>query len=325
MNIITNSLSHKLIHNSYNFIIYSLTLAIFTISNSVLASDANQNFNITEISEGNYLHQGSHVSIDDKQHDDIANIGFIIGDKCIAVIDTGGSVNIGQKLLNSIRSITNKPICYIINTHIHFDHILGNKAFASEKPDFVGHHQLADAIVQNRNFFLEQFKNDLGPNPDQSSIIGPSVLVEKSRQLDLGNRILILIPFPVSHSHNDLIVIDNKTKTLWSGDLIFRQRIPSLTGSLKGWVKSMDDLLRLDVKKVIPGHGGVAASMAEAIKQQQDYLQRLLDETRNAIADGQFINDAMEIIDKDNQSNWLLHEYQHPTNVSKAFTELEWE
>jgi len=325
MNIIKNLFTHKLSQYTYGFIFYSLVLKIFTLSISILASEANQSFNITEISEGNFLHTGIHVSIEDKQHDDIANIGFIIGEKCIAVIDTGGSVNIGQKLLASIRSITNKPICYIINTHIHFDHILGNKAFISEKPEFVGHHQLANAIEQNRSFFLEQFKNDLGPNPEQSSIIGPSVLVNKSRQLDLGNRVLTLIPFPVSHSHNDLIIIDNKTKTLWSGDLIYRERIPSLTGSLIGWLNTMNDLQRLDVKKVIPGHGGVAESIAEAIEQQQDYLQRLLDETRNAIADGQFLNDAMENIDKDNQSNWLLHDYQHPTNVSRAFTELEWE
>ena len=87
----------------------------------------------------------------------------------------------------------------------------------------------------------------------------------------------------------------------------------------------MDDLQQLEVKKIIPGHGGVAESMAEAIEQQQGYLQRLLDDTRKAIANGQFINDAMENIDKNNQSSWLLHEYQHPTNVYKAFTELEWE
>jgi quinoprotein relay system zinc metallohydrolase 2 len=308
-----------------NIVANTFILAITFFSNSVLASGVEQNFNITEVSEGNYLHTGIHVSIDDSQHDDIANIGFIIGDKCIAVIDSGGSVNIGQKLLDSIRSITDRPICYVINTHIHFDHLLGNKAFAPEKPGFVGHQQLAEAIKQNRAFFLNQFKNDLGPNPDQASIIGPTILVDKSRQLDLGNRVLTLIPFPVSHSHSDMIIIDKKTKTLWSGDLIFRQRIPSLTGSLKGWLKTMDDLQSLDVKMVIPGHGSVAESMSVAIEQQQDYLHRLLDETRNAVSNGQFINDAMENIDKNNQSNWLLHEYQHSTNVSRAYTELEWE
>ena len=87
----------------------------------------------------------------------------------------------------------------------------------------------------------------------------------------------------------------------------------------------MEDLPRLEVKLVIPGHGNVAESMSIAIKQQREYLQRLLDETRQAIEDGQFVNEAAENIDKDNLSNWLLHDLQHPTNVSRAFTELEWE
>jgi quinoprotein relay system zinc metallohydrolase 2 len=318
MNAITNSLNKK-------FFIYCFSLTIFCLPKIVTASEVDQNFNLTKVADGNFVHVGMHVSIEDKQHDDIANIGFIVGNKCVAVIDTGGSINIGQKLLDSIRSKTDKPICYVINTHVHFDHILGNRVFVSENTNFVGHHRLAEAVEQNRSFFLERFKNDLGSNPEASSIVGPDILVKESMQLDIGGRSLTLIPYAVSHSHNDLIIIDNKTKTLWSGDLIFRQRIPSLTGSLRGWLKTIDNLLQLDIEKVVPGHGSVATSIRQAIEQEQDYLQRLLDDTRNAVAEGQFINDAMESIDKDNKSNWLLHEYQHASNVSKAFTELEWE
>ena len=196
-----------------------ILIIFLSISHLVIASGVENDFNITEVAQGNYLHKGIHVSIDDINHDDIANIGFIVGDKCIAVIDTGGSINIGTKLLKKIKSISNKPICYVINTHVHFDHMLGNKAFTIEKPEFVGHQQLAAEVERNREFFLEQFKNDLGPNPAASSIIGPSILVDKSRQLDLGDRVLTLMPFPVSHSHSDLIIIDNKTNTLWAGDL----------------------------------------------------------------------------------------------------------
>ncbi len=314
----STALNNKLVRNSCYLII-----SILPILSS--ASETTQEFNLTEISDNNFVHIGKHVSIEDDQHDDIANIGFIIGQNCVAVIDTGGSVTIGQKLLEKIRSVTDKPICYVINTHIHFDHILGNKVFVSDETKFVGHHKLAEAVEHNRDFFLQQFKSDLGKNPDPSSVIGPGILVTKTTKLDLGDHKLTLIPFATSHSHNDLIVIDEKTKTLWSGDLIFRQRIPSLTGSLKGWIKTMDALLQLDAKVIVPGHGSIATSIKQAIDQQQNYLLRLLQDTRAAIEKGHFINDAMETIDKENQSNWLLHDYQHASNVSKAFTELEWE
>ena len=107
-----------------NFIL----IVLLILSHFVIASGVENNFNITQVAQGNYLHKGVHVSIDDINHDDIANIGFIVGDKCIAVIDTGGSVDIGLQLFEKIKSISDKPICYVINTHVHFDHMLGNKA-----------------------------------------------------------------------------------------------------------------------------------------------------------------------------------------------------
>ncbi len=305
----------------------SLTLcfALTLFTSTVFSSGNSTEFNLTEIAQGNFVHTGVHVTLEDRQHDDIANIGFIVGESCVAVIDTGGSLTIGKQLLKSIQANTDKPVCYVINTHVHFDHILGNKAFVSDKTKFVGHHQLAEDVERNRSFFLENFRNDLGHTPSEASIIGPEILIEQKTELDLGNRNLTLIPYIVSHSHTDLIVIDNKTRTLWAGDLIFRQRIPSLTGSLKGWIKVMDELIKLDSKKVVPGHGSIADSVEQALLQQHEYLHRLLKDTRKAVAEGQFMNDAMESIDKENKSNFLLHDYQHTSNISKAFTELEWE
>ena len=317
-----NLYRRKLTMNTIKSLFIFLAL---TLSNSTLASGSKSNFNLVEIAEGNFVHLGIHVTTEDKQRDDIANVGFIIGDNCVAVIDTGGSIAIGKKLLAAIRSKTEKPICYVINTHIHFDHVLGNKVFEPENPTFVGHHGLAEAIEHNRDFFLEQFKPELGNNPDASSIIGPTKLVKDKEKLELGNRTLTLISYPTAHSHNDMLIIDNKTKTLWAGDLIFRERTPAVTGSLKGWIKVTEDLQKLDVGITIPGHGSIAESVEEAVQQQQEYLTMLLEETRKAVAEGLFVTDAIENIDKENRLNLLLHGHHHPGNVSKAFTELEWE
>jgi len=300
-------------------------LFVLAFLGEAISAETNQDFNLNEIAENNYVHLGKHVSIEDRGNSDIANIGFIIGDDCVAIIDTGGSIKIGMKLKNSVQKITEKPICYVINTHIHFDHILGNKAFVNKNTDFVGHKNLAEAVNQNRDFFLTQFKNNLNANAKGSDIIGPNILIEKSTQLELGGRTLTLIPFPSSHTNNDLVVIDNKTRTLWSGDLIFRERIPTLTGSLKGWLETIEKIKELDVKVVVPGHGNVATSLDNAIKKQEDYLNLLLNKTRQAINEGKFVNEAMETIDQNNELKWLLHDYQHPTNINKAYTELEWE
>ena len=302
-----------------------ILLLCSSIATSLLASDGTESFNLTEVSSEIYLHKGMHVEFEHPQHDDIANIGFILGEKCVAVIDTGGSVQIGAKLLSIIRKKTNLPVCYVINTHVHFDHILGNLAFASEKGEFVGHATLADAIEGNRAFFLEQFANDLGPNPSVNSIIGPSITVKDTLELDLGNRLLLLTAYQTAHSHTDLTILDKKTTTLWTGDLLFKERIPALDGNLKGWLAVLDKLKNDEIKLVIPGHGAPSNEWLQAIQAEKDYLNLLLKDTRQAIANGMFMDEVIDSVGATEKKQWLLHEQHHRRNVSKAFTELEWE
>ena len=132
----------------------TLILLFIYAPSQVLAEPTNE-FNLTEVAHGLFVHGGVNVNLDQPPHDDIANIGFIVGDKCVAVIDTGGSVAIGKKLRKALRKITSKPICYVINTHIHYDHVLGNVAFRRDEPETIGHYSLRAAIDANRSFFSE--------------------------------------------------------------------------------------------------------------------------------------------------------------------------
>lgn len=289
------------------------------------ATDNDGTFNLTEISEGVYVHQGKHVELEHAGRDDIANIGFIVGDECIAVIDTGGSIGIGGKLREAARKISSLPVCYVINTHIHYDHVLGNAAFRDEQARFVGHENLVQEMAYNRPFFLSEFTADLGENPGDSSIIGPDIAVSGELDLDLGNRVISLTAHPPSHSHTDLSVYDKKTGTLWLSDLLFIDRIPVLDASLKGWLKTMERLKLQPANHVIPGHGTITMPWPEAASAQDGYLDMLLNETRKEIAKGTFMEDVVEYVGKTEKTKWLLHEQNHRRNVTKAFTELEWE
>ena len=135
----------------------------------------------------------------------------------------------------------------------------------------------------------------------------------------------MLTAYPTAHSHTDFTVLDKKTNTLWTGDLLFIERIPSLDGSLKGWLTVLDKLENDEIKLVIPGHGAPSSQWRQAIQTEKDYLNLLLKDTRQTIANGMFMDEAIDSVGTNEKKQWLLYEQHHRRNVSKAFIELEWE
>ncbi len=281
---------------------------------------------MAEIAPGIFVHHGRHVSLEDPARADSANIGFIVGERCVAIVDTGGSIAVGAALLGTVRATTDKPICYIINTHGHFDHVLGNAAFAQlPGVQFAGHSNLAESLGASTEFFLRQFAVELAPTPAAGQIVLPTLPVADRLELDLGSRVLELQAHPAAHTHADLTVYDRETGTLWLGDLLFMERIPALDGSLLGWINVMEQLQVISVNRVVPGHGPASALWPAAALPQLSYLKSLRDEVRTGISAGEFMEDLMKTAGAQQKSHWLLYEFNHERNVSRAFTELEWE
>lgn len=284
-----------------------------------------ESFNLTEIAPGVHLHQGRHVGLDSPLRDDIANIGFIIGEKCVAVIDTGGSIKTGRRLRKALRVVTTKPVCYIINTHVHYDHLLGNHAFSRDNAKIVGHRNLAAAVENNRTFFLKSFTPELGNNAKPDRVIGPDIAIGKTKILELGKRKIRLTAHPTSHTSTDLSVLDSQTGTLWIADLLFVQRLPVLNGSINGWLKETEKLQARKLSRVIPGHGSIPNDWRAAVRVQTRYLKKLRNEIRSIIKKGGFLEDALQSVGQSEKDNWLLFDENHKRNITRAFAELEWE
>jgi quinoprotein relay system zinc metallohydrolase 2 len=281
--------------------------------------------NLKEVAPGVFVHQGAHQLPDARNRGEIANIGFIVGERCVAVVDSGGSPEQGAALRQAVAATTPTPVCYVINTHVHPDHIYGNLAFKQPGVSFVGHYKLEQAMAARAPYYMEKASRDLGFSLRPEHFIPPDRPVKDTLELDLGGRTLSLTAHPTAHTDNDLSVYDRKTQTLWLADLLFMEHLPVVDGSLNGWLKAIDTLKGMDAKLAIPGHGPVSAAWPAAPAAEERYLKMLQTEIRAALRANRTMEWAMANVGLSARPDWQLFDDFHKRNIATSFAELEWE
>lgn len=293
----------------------------------ISASVSAEKLSLESLGNGIYVHHGVHEDIAEGYHGDICNISFIVGSKGIAVIDTGGSLKVGQAWRETIRSVSTLPILYVINSHVHPDHIFGNAAFVQDKPSFVGHAKLPDAMERRREIYFRINNEWLGDAFAGSEMVKPSALVKDNMTLDLGDRKLTLTAYPTAHTNTDLTVFDEKTSTLWTGDLLFVERTPSIDGDIKGWLSVINELKMHEAQNAIPGHSDSLHNInwKQQLNNEERYLWTLLNDVRASIKKGEPMEKAMETAAASEQSYWKLFNVVNRRNVNTIYPALEWE
>lgn len=281
-------------------------------------------FEVENPAPGVYVHYGIQAGMSASNAGDVANLGFVVGATCVAVIDTGGTYAVGRALRLAIRRVTTLPVCYVINTHVHPDHVFGNQAFVEDRPEFVGHARLAEGMRRRGPNYLRALLRDLGTAAQGTTLVFPTRTVATVERLELGGRSLKLRAWPTAHTDTDLTVFDETSGTLWLGDLLFVGHVPVVDGSLRGFIAAIDELKGVPAQRAIPGHGR-ASAWPDALLREEHYLKRLFHDVRVAIVAKTPIAEAIATVGCDDADHWLLVDQFHKRNVSAAYVELEWD
>ena len=305
---------------------FAIVASFAALSNAMADGPVVEPLAVEEIAPGVFAHHGHEQTPNRANNGDIANVGFVIGTEAVAVIDSGGSPTTGERLRAAIRERTELPIRFLINTHVHFDHLFGNGAFGEDYPDLVAHARMQGALMSRADTYLASFENSVGPEEARRVVMLPTdIPVSERATLDLGGRTLEVVAYRTAHTNNDVTVFDSATGTLFAGDLVSLNHIPIVDGSVLGWLEVMDQLATIPAEQVVPGHGPVSAPWPDAMEPQRRYLQGIVAEIRALQGANGTIQQAVSEVGRDAATQWLLFDEYHSRNVTAAFAELEWE
>ncbi|HZR24414.1 MAG TPA: MBL fold metallo-hydrolase [Vicinamibacterales bacterium] len=189
-----------------------------------------------------------------------SNSAVIVNQDDVVIVDSHMTPDAGRALLQDIKTITNKPVRFLINTHFHYDHTDGNQAFP--KPiDIIGTEytrarlSAPDYMKKGMLGNLLAGQNTLAPQLKDLTPIAPNVTLDERMTLWRGDREIRLLYLGRGHTGGDVVVYLPKEKVLCTGDLLVNQIANLIDGFVDVWPDTLEKLKPVDFTDVIPGHG----------------------------------------------------------------------
>ena len=205
----------------------------------------------------------------------ISNAGFVITGEGVVVFDALGTPSLAVKLVKLIKSVTDQPITQVIVSHYHADHIYGLQVFKEEgaiiyAPDGALDYLISDPAferLEERQFSLSPWVND------DTRLVYPDEIIKTSATFQAGSKTLTINYQGKAHSDGDLIVLVEPDLVLFSGDIIFRSRIPFIgNGDTRHWLETLEKLETTGLEALVPGHGPATFEPSGRISLTREYL-----------------------------------------------------
>jgi glyoxylase-like metal-dependent hydrolase (beta-lactamase superfamily II) len=267
-----------------------------------------------------------------------SNAGFVVTDAGVVVFDALGTPALGYRLLQRIREVTDQPVERIVISHYHADHIYGLQAFkehAGAPPvwaqrlalGYIGGTTVSQGEDAQRR--LAQRREALFPWVNENTyIVAPDETFDKAATFEVGGVTFELKHLGPAHAPGDSIMLVKDYGVLFSGDVIYKGRVPFLDSpetDVDHWLQGLDYLSALQPRPrfVIPGHGTPSDDLQQAITLTRDYIDYVRDAMQQAVADFVPFEEAYESTDWSDYADMPAFDASNRGNAYRIYLEME--
>ncbi len=252
------------------------------------------------------------------------NLGFVVSDAGVLVINSGPSVHVARALHAAIRKITAQPVKWVVNVNSQNHNWLGNGYFKSLGATLLANKEAERVMRETGASQLEANKALLKEKADGTTLTYPTELTADKRDLKLGKTTVQLLHFGPAHTPGDLAVWLPQQKILFAGDIVYTERMLAVIpiGNSANWVLAFDKLVALNPKTIVPGHGR-PTSVDVARRDTRDYLSFLRAEAKRVLDAGGSLQDAVEKVDQSRFRSLFNFDLLALRNMNQVFQEVE--
>ncbi|MFQ5632287.1 MAG: MBL fold metallo-hydrolase [bacterium] len=216
----------------------------------------------------------------------ISNAGVVITGDGVVIFDALGTPSLAKKLVDLVRSVTDQPITRVIVSHYHADHIyglqvfkeIGAKIYASEGSLKYLESEIALERLKERRLSLSPWVNE------QTRLIAPDEIFETSTTFRVGTKKFTISNQGKAHSDGDIAMLVEPDLVLFSGDIIFQDRIPFIgNGDTRHWLEILEKIESTGLRALVPGHGPASFEPSATISLTREYLAYMRDVMREGV------------------------------------------
>jgi len=259
-------------------------------------------------------------------------VGAVVGSDGVLVVDTRATLAHGRQIREHVwRIAPNHPIRWVVDTHEHFDHVLGNAAF--DEASVIAHEVAAEQITDAVEHIRAQIRAEPDVDPSWPGITSevyegvltspirlPDVTFSSVRTVDLGGRYVELLHPGRGHTAGDIVVRVPDADVVLAGDLLEESAPPSWGSDSfpMDWAGTLDIVVGVltDKSVVVPGHG--AAVDRAFVEDQREDVARVAEVIRSLYAAGMPVDRAVE----EARSQWPFEDHPMEAAVARGYAQL---
>lgn len=249
------------------------------------------------------------------------NAGFILAGNNTIIVDSLITLGAAREMLAGIKKAGGKELSFLINTHSHGDHIIGNQIFAPPAI-VIAQENTRDAIMREGAAGIKRMvdmRPNLAEDLREARVVVPEITYRDAMTLNFVGRSVELIHLGPAHTLGDTVVYIPEEQVLFAGDLLFNHIVPPIMGDSANWIKAITWLEGLDIKAVIPGHGYVGTK--EDLIEMKKFLQRLRREVKKGYDKGLPQDKVVTEINLGKYRDWP-HQERLTMDVAKLYREF---